>query len=46
MGKAIDIDGTGKPLTLHHEPTISDEEIHPLITFVVSITDSNIVDGL
>ena len=38
--------GTGDPSTLHHEQTISGEEMHTLVTFMVSIMTSNIVDGL
>ena len=38
--------GTGKPSTLHHEQMISGEEMHTLITFMVSIMASNMVDGL
>ena len=33
--------GTGKPLMLHHEQTISSEEMHTLITFMVSVMASN-----
>ena len=36
-GFAIGNSGTGDPLTLHHEQTIFGEEIHTLITFMVSI---------
>ena len=32
--------------TLHHEQTISGKEMHTMITFMVSIIASNIVDGL
>ena len=35
-----------EPSTLHHEQTISGEEMHTLITFMVSVVVSNIVDGL
>ena len=38
--------GTGEPLTLHHEQTISGEETHALTTSMVSIMASDIVDGL
>ena len=38
--------GTEEPLTLHHEQMISGEEMHTLITFMVSVMASNIVDGL
>ena len=38
--------GTGEPSTLHHEQTISGEEMHKLITFMVSVMASNIVDSL
>ena len=38
--------GTGDPLTLHHEQTIFGEEMHTLITFIVSIMASNAVNGL
>ena len=31
---------------LHHEQTISGEEMHTLITFMVSVMASNIVNGL
>ena len=31
---------------LHHEQTISGEEMHPLIRFMVSVMASNKVDGL
>ena len=37
---------TAEPLTLHHEQTISGKEMHTLITFMVSVMASNIVDGL
>ena len=37
---------TEEPSKLHHEQTISGEELHTPITFMVSITASNIVDGL
>ena len=37
---------TGDPSTLHHEQTIFGEEIHTLITFMVSVMASNTVDGL
>ena len=32
--------GTGDPSTLHHEQTIFGEEIHTLITFIVSVMAS------
>ena len=38
--------GTGDPLTLQHEQTIFGEEIHTIITFMVSVMASNTVDGL
>ena len=40
--------GTREPSMLHHEQTISGEEMHActLIRFMVSVTGSNIVDGL
>ena len=38
--------GTGEPSTLHHEQMISGEEMHTLITFMVSIMVFNIVDCL
>ena len=38
--------GTGEPLTLHHEQMISGEEMHTLITFMVSVMASNIVDAM
>ena len=37
--------GTEEPSTLHHEQTISGEELHTLITFMVSAMASNIVDA-
>ena len=37
---------TEEPLMLHHEQTISGEELHTLITFMVSVMASNIVDSL
>ena len=45
-GFAIGNSGTGDPSTLHHEQTIFGEEIHTLITFMVSIMASNMVNGL
>ena len=48
MGKGI-FDwhsGTGEPLTLHHEQTISGEEMHALTTSMISVMASDIVDGL
>ena len=45
-GFSIGNSGIGEPSTLHHKQTISGEEIHTLITFMVSIIASNIVDGL
>ena len=41
-GFAIGNSGTGDPSTLHHEQTIFGEEIHTLITFMVSVMASNI----
>ena len=38
--------GTWDTSTLLHEQTISGEEMHTLITFMVSVMASNIVDGL
>ena len=38
--------GTGEPSMLSHEQTISGEEMHTLIIFTVSVTASNIVEGL
>ena len=38
--------GTVEPSMLHHEQTISSEEMHTLITFMVSVMASNTVDGL
>ena len=40
--------GTEESSTLHHEQTISGEEMHTLITFMVSVMTSNIhvVDDL
>ena len=38
--------GTEEPLTLYHEQMISGEEMHTLITFMVSVMASNIVDSL
>ena len=35
--------GTGDPSTLHHEQTISGEEIHALTTLMVSVMASNTV---
>ena len=48
MGKGFVIgkSSTGDPSMLHHEQTIFGEEIHTLITFIVSVMASNIVDGL
>ena len=43
---SIGSSGTGDPLTLHHEKTIFGEEIHILITFMVSVMASNAVNGL
>ena len=43
---SIGSSGTGDPLTLHDEQTIFGEEIHTLITFMVSIMASNMVNGL
>ena len=38
--------GTGDPSMLQHEQMIFGEEIHTLITFMVSVMASNTVDGL
>ena len=38
--------GIEEPSMLHHEQTISGEEMHTLITFTVRVMASNIVDGL
>ena len=38
--------GTGDPSMLHLEQTIFGEEIHILITFMVSVMASNMVNGL
>ena len=38
--------GTEEPSTLHHDQTISSEEMHTLITFMVSVMASNTVDDL
>ena len=43
---AIGNSGTRDTSTLHHQQTISGEEMHTLITFMVSVMASNIVDGL
>ena len=43
---SIGSSGTGDPSTLHHEQTIFGEEIHTLITFMVSVMASNTVNGL
>ena len=45
-GFAIGNSGTGDSSMLHHEQTIFGEEIHTLITFMVSIMASNTVNGL
>ena len=45
-GFLIGNSGTGEPLTLHHEQTISGEEMHTLITFMVSVMAFNVVDSL
>ena len=45
-GFAIGNSDIGDPSTLHHEQTIFGEEIHTLITFMVSVMASNTVDGL
>ena len=45
-GFSIGNSGTGDPSTLHHEQTIFGEEIHTLITFMVSVMASNTVNGL
>ena len=36
---------TEEPSMLHHEQTISGEEMHALITFMVSVMASNIYNG-
>ena len=36
---------TEEPSMLHHEQTISGEEMHALITFMVSVMASNIYSG-
>ena len=43
MGKGFSTgnSGTEEPSMLHHEQTISGEEMHTLITFMVSIMASN-----
>ena len=38
--------GNSGTSTLHHQQTISGEEMHTLITFMISVMASNIVDGL
>ena len=38
--------GTGEPSMLHHEQTISGEEMHTLIAFMVIVMTSNTVNGL
>ena len=43
---AIDNSGTQDTSTLHHEQTISGEEMHILITFMISVMASNIVHSL
>ena len=45
-GFSIGNSDTEEPSTLHYEQTISGEKIHALITFMVSVMASNIVDGL
>ena len=45
-GFAIGNSGTGDPSTLHDKQTIFGEEIHTLITFMVSVMASNMVNGL
>ena len=40
------VHGTGDPSILHDEQTIFGEEIHTLITFMVSVMASNMVNGL
>ena len=40
------LSGTGNLSMLHHEQMILGEEIHTLITFMVSIMASNTVNGL
>ena len=43
---AIGNSGTRDTSMLHHKQMISGEEMHTLITFMVSVMASNIVDGL
>ena len=45
-GFSIGNSGTVEPSTLHHGQTISSEEMHIVITFMVSVMASNTVDGL
>ena len=45
-GFLIGNSGTGEPSTPHHEQMIFGEEMHTLITFMVSVMASNIVDSL
>ena len=48
MGRGFSIgnSGTIEPSTLHHKQMISSEEMHTVITFMVSVMASNTVDGL
>ena len=43
---SIGSSGTRDPSMLHHEQMIFGEEIHTLITFMVSVMASNMVNGL
>ena len=43
---SIGSSGTEDPLTLHDEQTIFGEVIHTLITFMVSVMASDMVNGL
>ena len=43
---SIGSSGTGDPSMLHHQQTIFGEEMHTLITFMVSVMASNTVNGL
>ena len=45
-GFTIGNSGTEDPSMLHDEQTIFGEEIHTLITFMVSVMASNMVNGL
>ena len=44
-GFLISNSGTREPSMLHHKHTISGEEMHTLIIFMVSVMASNIVEG-